>query len=258
VSPPDWKDRYARRAEDDRLPTTQGARAALALSIGPDGWRWLAAVDHPDAPPWLGEIPAVVIRRQVWIQNYLWDGTQLRWREADNIPPVAQFISSPDDPEAHDARKHTTQWLGDKVPITEPCEDDLPHLITNVGTTIGPAADGAATPKIHAALQQRGLLPGTPIVDAGFLDAELMVGTATNEPCVYGPRSVILGGRSPSGPSRTIRRSKRHGNGKRRTRFRRSMPAAPGSKAPSRAGPGAHACDAPATLASRGHISDTS
>jgi hypothetical protein len=39
----------------------------------------------------------------------------------------------------------------------------------------GPAADGAATRKIHAALQQRGVLPGTHIVDTGFLDAELLV-----------------------------------------------------------------------------------
>jgi transposase len=50
-----------------------------------------------------------------------------------------------------------------------------PHLITHVETTTGPAADGAATPQIHAALQQRGLLPGTHIVATGFLDAQLLV-----------------------------------------------------------------------------------
>jgi transposase len=175
ASHPDWRDRYTRRAEDDRLPTTLAARAALALTIGHDGWRLLAAIDHPDAPPWLREVPAVAILRRVWIQNYLWDGTQLQWREADNIPPAAQFISSPDDLEAHYARKHTTQWVGYKVHLTETCEDDLPHLITHVETMIGPAADGAATPKIHEALQQRGLLPGTHIVDTGFLDADLLV-----------------------------------------------------------------------------------
>jgi transposase len=175
VSHPDWRDRYTRRAEDDRLPTTHAARAALALTIGHDGWRLLAAIDHADAPLWLREVPAVAILRRVWMQNYWWDGTQLHWREADNIPPAAQFISSPYDPEAHYARKHTTQWVGYKVHITETCDDDLPHLITNVETTIGPTADGAATPKIHAALQQRGLLPGTHIVDTGFLDAELLV-----------------------------------------------------------------------------------
>jgi transposase len=117
----------------------------------------------------------VAILRRVWLQHSWWDGTQLRWREADNIPPAAQFISSPYDAEAHDARKHTTPWVGYKVHLTETCDDDLPHLITNVETTIGPAADGATTPQIHAALAQRNLLPGTHLVDTGFLDAELLV-----------------------------------------------------------------------------------
>jgi transposase len=175
VSPADWRDRYARRAEDDRLPTTQVARAALALTIGHDGWRLLAAIDHPDAPPWLREVPAIAILRRVWMQNYWSDGTQLRWRETGNIPPAAQFISSPYDAETHYARKYTMQWVGYKVHLTETCDDDLPHLITNVETTGSPVADGTATPTIHAALQQRDLLPGTHIVDTGFLDAELFV-----------------------------------------------------------------------------------
>jgi transposase len=50
VSPPAWRDRYPRRAEDARVPTTQTARAALTRPLGNDGRRWLAAVDHPDAP----------------------------------------------------------------------------------------------------------------------------------------------------------------------------------------------------------------
>jgi transposase len=174
-SPPDWQGRYARRAEDDRLPTTQAARAALTLTIGHGGWRLLAAIDHADAPAWLREVPAVAVLRQVWLQNYWWDGSQLQWREAHNIPPAARFISSPDDADAHDARQHTTQWVGYNVHLTETCEDDLPHLITNIETTPGPASDGATTPTIHAALEQRGLLPGTHIVDTGFLDADLFV-----------------------------------------------------------------------------------
>src|SRR5215475_9670884 len=109
------------------------------------------------------------------MQHDWWDGTQVPWREADNIPPAAQFISSPSDPEAHDARQHTTQWVGDKVHRTDTCDDDLPPLITHVDTAIGPTSDGAATPRIHAALQQRGLRPSTHSVDTGFLDAELLV-----------------------------------------------------------------------------------
>src|SRR5918999_841034 len=44
VSPPDWRDRYTPRGEDERLPTTQTARAALTLTIGNDGQRLLSAV----------------------------------------------------------------------------------------------------------------------------------------------------------------------------------------------------------------------
>jgi transposase len=58
---------------------------------------------------------------------------------------------------------------------TEPCEDDRPHLITPIDPTPGPTADGAAPPESHAALEPRGLLPGTPIVETGFLDADLCV-----------------------------------------------------------------------------------
>jgi transposase len=38
VSHAEWKDRYVRRAKDDRLPTRQAARAALVMTIRYDGW----------------------------------------------------------------------------------------------------------------------------------------------------------------------------------------------------------------------------
>jgi hypothetical protein len=44
VNDPDWQDRYAQRAEDDRLPTTPATHTALTLTIGHDGWRLLEAV----------------------------------------------------------------------------------------------------------------------------------------------------------------------------------------------------------------------
>jgi transposase len=65
--------------------------------------------------------------------------------------------------------------VGYKVHMTETCEDDAPHIMTHVDTTAGPVSDGAATPHIHQALARQGLLPTTPIVDPGDLDAELLV-----------------------------------------------------------------------------------
>jgi transposase len=50
-------------------------------------------------------------------------------------------------------------------------------LITNVQTTPAVAADVEQTAPIHAALAAKGLLPGDHLVDAGFVDVELLVGS---------------------------------------------------------------------------------
>jgi transposase len=113
--------------------------------------------------------------RQVWGQQYHRDDGAVHWRAREDIPPSAIFISSPFDGDAHYARKRTTQWAGYKVHVAETCDVELPHLVTDVGTTAGPTDDGAATPLIHQALQGRGLLPSVHLVDTGFLDAEMLV-----------------------------------------------------------------------------------
>jgi hypothetical protein len=46
-----WPAREARRAEDERRPTAPAARAALALTLGPEGWQLLSAVAQAEAPP---------------------------------------------------------------------------------------------------------------------------------------------------------------------------------------------------------------
>jgi DDE family transposase len=100
----------------------------------------------------------------------------VRWRTAnEGIPPAGLLIRSPYAVEARYGKKHTTSWVGYKVHVTETCEDDTPHLMTPVETTAGPVSDGAATPHIHQGLARQGLLPTTPIVETGYLDAELLV-----------------------------------------------------------------------------------
>jgi transposase len=173
---PEWVERYDRRAEVDRLPTSTAKRQALAQRIGIDGAALLAAVYAAEAPSWLREVPAVELLRRAWVQNYLQTDEEVRWRtETEGIPPALQFISSPYDAEAHYARKRTTSWVGYKVHLTETCDDETPHLITHVETTAAPVADGAVTPVVHHALQEKGLLPASHIVDTGYLDAELLV-----------------------------------------------------------------------------------
>ena len=56
--------------------------------------------------------------------------------------------------------------------MTETCEPDQVHLITNVETTLAVAADVDQTAPIHAALAAKGLLPGDHLLDAGFVSSD--------------------------------------------------------------------------------------
>jgi len=176
LSPPAWLERYGPRFVDDRLPQSKAERDTLATTIGADGHVLLAALAAPEVPSWLSQVPAVQILRQVWLQNYTWTlhGT-LRWRTKEELPPAGQFINSPYDVEAHYMHKRTTSWVGYKVHLSESCDDDLPQLITNVETTAATTTDDAVTPRIHAALAQRDLLPSVHLVDTGFIDTDLLV-----------------------------------------------------------------------------------
>jgi len=60
------------------------------------------------------------------------------------------------------------------VHLTETCDDVTLPLITHVLTTTAPIDDSKATASIHAALETKDLLPRCHIVDAGYVDAELL------------------------------------------------------------------------------------
>ena len=101
----------------------------------------------------------------------------MRWRKAGDLPPAGRRIDSPYDPEATFGNKRSMTWTGYKVHLTETCEDDQVHLITNVETSLAVTADVDLTAPIHAALAARDLLPGDHLLDAGYVDVELLVGS---------------------------------------------------------------------------------
>jgi transposase len=174
-TPPEWVERYAYRCDEYRLPKGKAAQQARAETIGTDGVTLLTTIYGDTAVGWLRTVPAIETLRRVWMQNYLSTEGRTRWRTNDNIPPSAQFISSPYDTDAHLGKKGSICWVGYKVHLTETCEEDAPHLITHVETTAAPTADGAVTPRIHRALHAQDRLPAIHLVDTGFLDAELLV-----------------------------------------------------------------------------------
>ena len=177
--PPEWFDRYGPRMDTYHLPKTAAAREALAATIGADGHQLVQAVDAATDRPWLREIPAVQTWRHVWAEQYTDPPGPLRWREAHEMPPPADLITSPYDIEARYCTKRGTAWVGYKVHVTETCEDGQPHLITQVLTTPATTPDCVMGPASQRDLATRDLLPGIHLLDSGYVDAELLVTAQT-------------------------------------------------------------------------------
>jgi hypothetical protein len=95
----------------------------------------------------------------------------VRWREGNDLPPGGQRLASPYDLDARYGVKRGAGWTGYKVHLTEACEPDMPHLITNVETTDATTDDAALTQAIHQRLAGRRLAPGEHAVDAGYISA---------------------------------------------------------------------------------------
>jgi len=172
---PDWLERYGARVEQYRLPRSLAARQSLAEGIGADGHDLLAALFGETERFWLCRLPAVERLRIVWIQQFRHDQGQVRWREPADQPPVSQRLHSPYDPDVRYARKRDTGWIGYKVHLTETCDADTPNLITDVQTTAAGLCDVEMTAPVQDALAERGLPPETHLVDAGYVDAALLV-----------------------------------------------------------------------------------
>ncbi|WP_069791842.1 IS1182 family transposase (plasmid) [Cyanobacterium sp. IPPAS B-1200] len=172
----DWFERYSKPVEDSRLPKGTEARNLMAETIGRDGLKILEELyDHPDSPRWLREVPAVETLRMTWVHQYWVNNGQLHWRSHQDLPPAGMRSNSPYDPEARYSKKRHTTWLGYKVHLSETCEKNQVHLITNVKTTEAHLADVDQIESIHQSLAQKELLPKEHLVDTGYVDGTLLV-----------------------------------------------------------------------------------
>ena len=191
---PDWFDRYGVRFEQYRLPQERVEQEELGATIGRDGTQLLSAIDDEGAPGWLGEVPAVAVLRQVWEQQYVKENGEVTWRSEKEMVPNSQRIESPYDVEARNKTKRCTNWTGYTVHVTETCDRETPNLITHVETTAATTNEVDMIGAIHQALQEKDLLPGEHLVDAGYVDAENLVSSDDE----YG---VDLCGPTPPDPS---------------------------------------------------------
>ncbi|MCM8555511.1 IS1182 family transposase [Streptomyces sp. STCH 565 A] len=175
-----WFDRYANRSEDYWLPSGKAKRSELAEQTGRDGMRLLAGAHASEAPRWLRELSAVQTLRRAWVQQYMIDGEgEVRWRNPKDCPPGALRLVSPYDTEARASVKRDVKWDGYKIHLTESCDPDTAHLITNVLTSDATVPDIKATDMVHDSLAAKGLLPGEHLLDSGYIDGPRIVTART-------------------------------------------------------------------------------
>jgi transposase len=175
LAPAEWYERYSRRVENYSLPKTDAERLEYAAVIGADGRRLLDAIDATKERPWLVQLPSVQVLRKVWVDQYVEEGGQLRWRSKAEMPAPASQVSSPYDPAARYSTKRDISWVGYKVHLTETCDPELPHIITNVETTPASTPDDNMVAVVHQSLEQRALLPSEHLVDKGYTDSHVLV-----------------------------------------------------------------------------------
>ena len=174
LAPPAWYERYSRRVEAYRLPKAEKERLELAATIGADGDQLLAAIDAA-VEPWLAQLPAIQVLRQVWTAQYTKEDGQLRWHIVQEMPATAEQISSPYDPEARYGKKRDISWTGYKAHLTETCDPETPHVITNVETTLTTTPDDHMLTVVHQSLAKNELLPSEHLVDMGYTGCRMLV-----------------------------------------------------------------------------------
>ena len=181
VAPPDWYDRYKRRIEDYRLPTSKEKRAEYAQSVGEDGFKLLDLLATSDLSNEIQSLPEIEALRLVWERHYersqdkAKGQDEVRFKSKRELDPTSADLESPYDPDARYRRRRETKWVGYIVHLTETCDQDEVNLITHVETTKATVHEAKKTETIHQALVDKGLPPKEHLVDSAYVGAKLLV-----------------------------------------------------------------------------------
>lgn len=140
-----------------RGSATDWQRAASAAAVGHA--RGAAGATRGRAPP------------AGWDGPWVGDAEHGRWRTAAELPPAAEQVESPYAPEARGGIERRLNGVGSKGPVTETCDDDGPHLLTPVATTVSPVPAVAQRAAIQPGLAETALLPARHGVAAGSVRA---------------------------------------------------------------------------------------
>ena len=184
--PPRLVEEYGERGEQERWVKESGDKGHAevrrrAATIGQDG-QWLVdRLEASDTPRTLQTLPEVATLRIVWAQQFYIEplsdqpkGTgPTRFELREHLASAgAETICTPHDPEARYSEKRGHTWQGYKVHVTETADDDAPHLITDVRTTLATATDFDQVTPIQETLARREVVPAQHVLDMGYVSGE--------------------------------------------------------------------------------------
>ncbi|WP_034270236.1 IS1182 family transposase [Actinospica robiniae] len=194
---PGWEERYGRKVETSRLIGRGRGKATmeeLAGRFGADGSLLLETLKADPTAGWVLRLPQVRLLAQVWEQHFeRSEGGGWVLKAVTDLPPAAELPISPYDPDARYAVKRASGWEGGKVHLTESCDEDLPHLVTDVATSAATVQDSAQTTDIQERLLARGLGPGVHVMDAGYPTAANLIAAAGHGITLIAPVTVSSG-----------------------------------------------------------------
>jgi transposase len=205
MAPLAWYERYGKRIEDTRLPQGQASRNAYGQMVGEDGFALLDALEAPETPESLRALPVITTLRQTWQRHYeraTGEGpahshpamARVRFKRHQELPPAAEALESPYDPEARYRHKCDTEWTGYMIHVSETCEPTAPHLLTHVHTTTAAVYEAQCTTPIHQALSAKDLAPREHFVDGAYISAdELVASQEEHGITLRGPTRPIQG-----------------------------------------------------------------
>ncbi len=112
---------------------------------------------------------------------------QVRWKPNRELARAGEGIESPYDIEARYRSRYGIGRTGYMVHLSETCDSDQCHLITNVMTTTAAVHEAKCTQDIHQSLINKQLPPDEHFVDLAYVDAQLLIQAQEQGITLVGP-----------------------------------------------------------------------
>lgn len=187
--PPSWEQRYGERFVMQRYSKKEGQD--YEADIGEDGQWLLSRLEEGGAPADLKDLQEVQVLKTVWAQQFRETQGKMAYQELKKYDGHTQ-IQTPHDPEARYSRKRRTEWVGDKVQLTETEDEGYPHLITDIVGTGSNHTDYEELSPIQLRLEKRRCKPSEHYVDAGYLSGPNLKDSQAREIDLIGPLPTIV------------------------------------------------------------------